>query len=87
MLAGTLVYVNAGTQLARIESLAGILSPGCWAPSCCSACSRCWPRRSSTPWQARKVYAGWPKPARFDRNLVVIGAGAGGWSPPTSPPR
>lgn len=28
MLAGTLVYVNAGTQLAKIESLSGILSPG-----------------------------------------------------------
>jgi uncharacterized membrane protein YdjX (TVP38/TMEM64 family) len=28
MLAGTVVYVNAGTQLARIESLKGILSPG-----------------------------------------------------------
>lgn len=27
MLAGTLVYVNAGTQLAKIDSLAGILSP------------------------------------------------------------
>lgn len=27
MLAGTLVYVNAGTQLAKIESLSGILSP------------------------------------------------------------
>ncbi len=27
MLAGTLVYVNAGTQLARIDSLSGILSP------------------------------------------------------------
>ncbi|MEZ5609209.1 MAG: TVP38/TMEM64 family protein [Rhodocyclaceae bacterium] len=28
MLAGTLVFVNAGTQLANIESLSGILSPG-----------------------------------------------------------
>ena len=28
MLAGTLVYVNAGTQLAQIDSLQGILSPG-----------------------------------------------------------
>jgi uncharacterized membrane protein YdjX (TVP38/TMEM64 family) len=28
MLAGTLVYVNAGTQLAQIASLKGILSPG-----------------------------------------------------------
>ncbi len=28
MLAGTIVFVNAGTQLAQIESLKGILSPG-----------------------------------------------------------
>jgi uncharacterized membrane protein YdjX (TVP38/TMEM64 family) len=28
MLAGTLVYVNAGTQLGQIDSLQGILSPG-----------------------------------------------------------
>jgi uncharacterized membrane protein YdjX (TVP38/TMEM64 family) len=28
MLAGTVVYVNAGTQLAKIDSLSGILSPG-----------------------------------------------------------
>lgn len=28
MLPGTLVYVNAGTQLARIEGLSGIVSPG-----------------------------------------------------------
>ena len=27
MLAGTMVYVNAGTQLAQIDSLKGILSP------------------------------------------------------------
>lgn len=27
-LAGTLVYVDAGTQLARIDSLQGIRSPG-----------------------------------------------------------
>jgi len=27
MLAGTMVYVNAGTQLARVDSLSGILSP------------------------------------------------------------
>ena len=28
MLAGTLVYVNAGKELAKIDSLAGIISPG-----------------------------------------------------------
>jgi hypothetical protein len=40
MLAGTLVYVNAGTQLAQIDSLAGILSPGLLPPSPCSASFR-----------------------------------------------
>jgi hypothetical protein len=28
MLAGTAVYVNAGTQIAKLDSLKGILSPG-----------------------------------------------------------
>ncbi|MCK5503624.1 MAG: TVP38/TMEM64 family protein, partial [Thermodesulfovibrionia bacterium] len=28
MLAGTIVYVNAGKEIAKIESLSGILSPG-----------------------------------------------------------
>ena len=30
MLAGTIVFINAGTQLGQIESLAGILSPKLW---------------------------------------------------------
>jgi uncharacterized membrane protein YdjX (TVP38/TMEM64 family) len=30
MLAGTMVYVNVGKELAQIDSLAGILSPGVW---------------------------------------------------------
>jgi pyruvate/2-oxoglutarate dehydrogenase complex dihydrolipoamide dehydrogenase (E3) component len=29
-------------------------------------------------WKARQVYRRWKRPKRFDRNLVVIGAGAGG---------
>ena len=40
MLAGTLVYVYAGTQLARIDSLAACCRRRSSAPSCCSACSR-----------------------------------------------
>jgi len=28
MLAGTMVYVNAGKELAQIDSLSGIMSPG-----------------------------------------------------------
>lgn len=80
MLAGTLVYVNAGTQLAQLTSLQGIVSPqllgafallgvlplaGRWLVSALKA------RRALAPWNHLR-------PKRFDRNLVVIGAGAAG---------
>ncbi len=78
MLAGTLVYVNAGTQLARLDSLAGILSPGLLASFALLGLFPLLAKRLVALVQARKVYAGWEKPRRFDRNLVVIGAGAGG---------
>jgi len=78
MLLGTIVYVNAGTQLAQIESLSGIASPGVIGS---------FVLLGIVPWiakgiigalQRRKVYAGFAKPKKFDRNLVVIGAGSAG---------
>ena len=78
MLAGTVVYVNAGTQLAQIDSLSGIVSPGLIFS---------FVLLGIFPWIAkaivgfierRRVYKGYNKPAKFDRNLVVIGGGAGG---------
>ncbi|MBI1283327.1 MAG: NAD(P)-binding protein [Thiobacillus sp.] len=78
MLAGTLVYVNAGTQLARIDSLAGILSPGLLASFVLLGIFPLIAKKIVAMAQARKVYANWPRPRRFDRNLVVIGAGAAG---------
>jgi pyruvate/2-oxoglutarate dehydrogenase complex dihydrolipoamide dehydrogenase (E3) component/uncharacterized membrane protein YdjX (TVP38/TMEM64 family) len=78
MLAGTLVYVNAGTQLARLDSLSGILSPGLVASFALLGVFPWLAKRLVTLVQARTLYAAWPKPRRFDRNLVVIGAGAGG---------
>lgn len=78
MLAGTLVYVNAGTQLARIDGLAGIVSPGLLASF---ALLGVFPliAKGVLGWlQRRRVYARWTRPQRFDRNLVVIGAGAAG---------
>lgn len=39
MLAGTAVYVNAGTQLAGLDSLSGIVSGPFWRPSPCWRCS------------------------------------------------
>jgi pyruvate/2-oxoglutarate dehydrogenase complex dihydrolipoamide dehydrogenase (E3) component/uncharacterized membrane protein YdjX (TVP38/TMEM64 family) len=78
MLAGTIVYVNAGTQLAQIESTAGLLTPGLIGSFIALAIF---------PWIAkaiigivkrRRVYKGWVKPKSFDRNLIVIGGGAAG---------
>ncbi len=78
MLLGTIVYVNAGTQLAAITSLSDIVSPGLllsftalgllpWAGKAVMAAIK-----------RRRVYARFTRPKRYDRNLVVIGAGAAG---------
>ncbi len=78
MLAGTVVYVNAGTQLAHLTSPAGILSPGLLGAFVLLGLFPYLARMLVSVVRARKVYAGYRKPARFDRNLVVIGAGSGG---------
>jgi pyruvate/2-oxoglutarate dehydrogenase complex dihydrolipoamide dehydrogenase (E3) component/uncharacterized membrane protein YdjX (TVP38/TMEM64 family) len=80
MLAGTIVYVNAGTQLAAIESPAGILSPGLIGAFVLLGLFPLIAKRIVDAVKARKVYARWAavRPARFDRNLVVVGAGSAG---------
>jgi pyruvate/2-oxoglutarate dehydrogenase complex dihydrolipoamide dehydrogenase (E3) component/uncharacterized membrane protein YdjX (TVP38/TMEM64 family) len=78
MLAGTVVYVNAGTQLAAIQSPGDILSPGLLGSFVLLGLFPLM-AKAGVGWLARrKVYAKWTKPRAFDRNLVVIGAGAGG---------
>ena len=78
MLAGTLVYVNAGTQLARIDSLSGILSPALLGSFRQLGICPLIAKKIVDALAARKVYADWKKPKRFDRNLIVIGAGSAG---------
>ncbi|MEA1604866.1 FAD-dependent oxidoreductase [Pseudomonas spirodelae] len=78
MLPGTLVYVNAGRELGQLESLSGILSPGLLGAFVLLGVFPLIARKLLGLIQARRVYAGWHKPKTFDRNLVVIGAGAGG---------
>lgn len=78
MLAGTLVYINAGTQLAKIDSLAGILSPGLLFSFALLGVFPLLAKKVTEALKKKKVYAKWSKPSRFDRNLVVIGAGAAG---------
>ena len=73
MLAGTIVYVYAGTQLGQFRLSAGLLGAfvllGLFPIVA---------KKVLDAWKARKVYAGWKRPARFERNLVVIGAGSAG---------
>ena len=78
MLPATLVFVNAGTQLARLQNLRDVLSP---------ALILSFALLGLVPWaarlalgvvQRRKVYGRWKKPKRFDRNLIVIGGGSAG---------
>ncbi|HEX5486529.1 MAG TPA: FAD-dependent oxidoreductase [Limnobacter sp.] len=78
MLAGTAVYVNAGTQLAKISSLKGILSPGLLISFTLLGLFPLIAKKALNLIAKRKVYAHWKKPARFDQNLIVIGAGAAG---------
>ena len=78
MLLGTIAFVNAGTQLAQIESMSGLLSPTLIGS---------FVFLGIVPWiakgivgviQRRKVYAGFTRPKSYDRNLIVIGAGSAG---------
>jgi pyruvate/2-oxoglutarate dehydrogenase complex dihydrolipoamide dehydrogenase (E3) component/uncharacterized membrane protein YdjX (TVP38/TMEM64 family) len=78
MLAGTAVYVNAGTQLGQIDSLGGLLSPELLGAFVLLGIFPWIAKAIMARLQARKVYKGWKKPKQFDRNLIVIGAGSGG---------
>jgi pyruvate/2-oxoglutarate dehydrogenase complex dihydrolipoamide dehydrogenase (E3) component/uncharacterized membrane protein YdjX (TVP38/TMEM64 family) len=78
MLAGTLVFVNAGTQLAAISSLSGILSPALIGSFAMLGIFPLIAKKIVDGVKAKKVYARWTKPARFDRNIIVIGGGSAG---------
>ncbi len=80
MLAGTVVYVYAGTQLAQITSLKSIVSPGLALALVLLGIFPLLAKKVVDAIKARRVYAKWAhlKPKSYDRNLVVIGAGAAG---------
>jgi pyruvate/2-oxoglutarate dehydrogenase complex dihydrolipoamide dehydrogenase (E3) component/uncharacterized membrane protein YdjX (TVP38/TMEM64 family) len=78
MLPGTFVYVNAGTQLARVESTGDIFSPALLGSFLLLGLFPLLAKWAVGWWRKRRIYKGWKKPKRFDRNLIVIGAGAGG---------
>ncbi len=78
MLAGTLVFVNAGTQLGQLESLSGILSPGLILSFCLLGVFPLLAKKMLLLFRSRQLYQGIDKPRQFDTNLVVIGGGSAG---------
>jgi len=78
MLPGTVAFVYAGTQLARIEGPRDVLSPGLIGAFVVIGLLPL-AMRLVTRWlAARRVYAGHVRPKRFDYNLIAIGAGSAG---------
>jgi len=73
MLPGTLVYVYAGTQLGEFR-----ISLGLVLAFVLLGVFPLFARKAIAVLKARRLYAHWPRPARFDYNLVVIGAGSAG---------
>ena len=78
MLAGTFVFVNAGTQLAQIDSLSGILSLDLILSFALLGVFPLIAKSLINAIKKRRVYKNYTKPKTFDRNMIVIGAGAGG---------
>lgn len=78
MLPATIVYVNAGTQLARVDTVGDILSPQLIGAFVLLGLLPLLLRWTLRFLERRKVYRGFCKPASFDYNLAVIGAGSAG---------
>ena len=78
MLFGTVVFVNAGTQLSQVSSLGDIASPGLIGSFVLLGIFPLIAKKVMDVIKAKRVYKGWDKPKSFDRNLVVIGGGAAG---------
>jgi len=78
MLLGTIVYVNAGSQIANIDSLGGILSPGLWVSFVLLGIFPIVAKKAVDLLKTRKYLKNYMKPVRFDYNMVVIGAGSAG---------
>ncbi|MDK8462302.1 bifunctional TVP38/TMEM64 family protein/FAD-dependent oxidoreductase [Marinobacter sp. SS13-12] len=78
MLPGTFVYVNAGTQLSKIESTGDILSADLLLSFALLGLFPLIAKFIVGFIRKRRVYAGWQKPESFDYNLLVVGGGSAG---------
>ncbi len=80
MLPATLVFVNAGARLGELTTLSGLLAPELLAAFTLLGVFPLLARKILEWIKSRQVYRAWNKPHRYDRNLIVVGAGAAGLS-------
>ncbi|HHQ4570007.1 TPA: FAD-dependent oxidoreductase [Aeromonas veronii] len=78
MLPGTFVYVLAGSELGQLTSTGNILSPGLMVALTLLGLMPWLVKKLTAKLAQRRLLAPYRKPARYDYNLLVIGAGAGG---------
>ncbi|WP_429124917.1 FAD-dependent oxidoreductase [Aeromonas allosaccharophila] len=78
MLPGTFVYVLAGSELGQLTSTGNILSPGLMVALTLLGLMPWLVKKLTAHLVLRRQLAPYQKPARYDYNLLVIGAGAGG---------
>ncbi|MDD9894854.1 MAG: FAD-dependent oxidoreductase [Gammaproteobacteria bacterium] len=78
MLLGTAVYINAGSELARITSLSGLVSGSLIFSFALLGLFPLIARFIVNSVQRNKVMKKFSKPKKFDANVVVIGAGSAG---------
>lgn len=78
MLPATLIYVNAGTQLASITSLQDLLSPALLVSFVLLGIFPWLARWGINVVKRRRQLQAYEKPESFDTNLIVIGAGSAG---------
>ncbi|MCI5073384.1 dihydrolipoyl dehydrogenase [bacterium] len=78
MLAGTMVYVNAGKQLASIDTLSEVLSFKVLLSFAALALLPWLTKAMLKIIKTKKIYKNYSKPKHFDYNMVVIGAGSAG---------
>ncbi len=78
MLPGTFVYVLAGSELGQLTSTGNILSPGLMVALTLLGLMPWLVKKLTAHLAQRRLLTPYRKPARYDYNLLVIGAGAGG---------
>jgi dihydrolipoamide dehydrogenase len=78
MFPATLAYVNAGTKLAQIESTRGILSADLILALVILGLLPFAAKLAISVIKQKRIYGNYQRPATYDYNMIVIGAGSAG---------